>query len=377
MKILSTCLILVSSLIGLYSQDCNVAFDDFDGYNCDQCSIQSVSNGQWISYNDNSPAADIFDWGDDNGNVLNIPSNYYQGDDIYIPEIIHVLEVDNPGIVEYSFEFYNECGVLQLDFLESFSDAENAELFSQVVFHYSFVVVGNDTIVECFSTANDLNDISIQLDFNNQELSLVCTEGSVYTTPFFVAAGQLYGVAFGSNQCNFINDVCASNTVMLLDNDNDSYLSDVDCDDNDPAVNPGAEEIPYNGKDDDCNPMTLENDLDQDEYLLADDCDDTDPLINPGVEEINGNEVDENCDGVVGLTNTEELSTVPAVVYPNPSVEIIETTLGYFSAIISLEGKRIITERKRRINIGELDPGVYMTEIRIGNKLEYQRIVKL
>ncbi len=43
-----------------------------------------------------------------------------------------------------------------------------------------------------------------------------------------------------------------------VDNDNDGYGEDVDCDDNDPDINPGQHEIVYNGKDDDCNPNTLD-----------------------------------------------------------------------------------------------------------------------
>ena len=59
----------------------------------------------------------------------------------------------------------------------------------------------------------------------------------------------------------------------------------------------GALEIPYNGIDDDCNPMTLDDDLDQDGYAVADDCDDTNPDINPGAEDIANNSIDEDCDG--------------------------------------------------------------------------------
>jgi hypothetical protein len=50
-----------------------------------------------------------------------------------------------------------------------------------------------------------------------------------------------------------------SNTLrfsLLTDVDQDSFFSDVDCDDSDPAVNPGKTEIPGDSKDNDCNPAT-------------------------------------------------------------------------------------------------------------------------
>ncbi len=70
-----------------------------------------------------------------------------------------------------------------------------------------------------------------------------------------------------------------------------------DCDDADPAINPGAEEI-CNGVDDDCDPATDENaDLDGDGYSICDDdCDDEDPDVNPGADEICNGGVDDDCD---------------------------------------------------------------------------------
>ena len=56
-------------------------------------------------------------------------------------------------------------------------------------------------------------------------------------------------------------------------------------------------EIPYNGIDDDDDPLTLDDDLDQDGYLLVDDCNDDNAEINPGMVEL-CDDIDNNCNGL-------------------------------------------------------------------------------
>jgi hypothetical protein len=118
--------------------------------------------------------------------------------------------------------------------------------------------------------------------------------------------------------------------TVLIDNDGDGWSADIDCDDNDPSVNPGAPET-CNGIDDDCNTVIDDNPIDgttwyEDSdgdgygnfgvsqescsqpsgYVDNDfDCDDTNVDISPdGTEICNG--VDDDCDTQVdeGLTTT-------------------------------------------------------------------------
>lgn len=60
-----------------------------------------------------------------------------------------------------------------------------------------------------------------------------------------------------------------------------------DCDDGNPLVSPALVEIPSDGLDNDCDPLTTDgsdiDDLDGDGYPASVDCDDSDPAVNPGV----------------------------------------------------------------------------------------------
>jgi hypothetical protein len=93
------------------------------------------------------------------------------------------------------------------------------------------------------------------------------------------------------------------------DRDGDGWGDCCDCDDQDAAVNPGANEIIHNRKDDDCDPSTPDSDTpgdpddrDDDGYLSqqagGDDCDDLNADIHPGAEE-RCNGLDDDCDGTV------------------------------------------------------------------------------
>jgi len=171
-----------------------------------------------------------------------------------------------------------------------------------------------------------------------------------------------------------ISTVCQySWTVsMMIDADGDGFFNDEDCDDNNADVNPDADEIPYNGLDDDCDPATLDDDLDEDGFLFADDCDDTDAGINPDAVDIPDNDIDEDCDGEdatsVGV-NDFDLGAINY--YPNPTVDILNiennTSETLQVNIFNQLGQRVFTKSNlnslNAINLSDLVTGQYVIKI--------------
>ncbi|MFT4979379.1 MAG: hypothetical protein ACI8S6_005289, partial [Myxococcota bacterium] len=84
------------------------------------------------------------------------------------------------------------------------------------------------------------------------------------------------------------------------DFDGDGFYEGQDCDDVDAAVFPGAEEVWYDGVDQDC-AGDDDYDADADGVRAVEgggaDCDDTDPLISPLGVEVWYDGIDQDCDG--------------------------------------------------------------------------------
>ena len=118
---------------------------------------------------------------------------------------------------------------------------------------------------------------------------------------------------------------------------------------------------------------SLLEDQDNDGVIAADDCDDNNPNVFPGADEVPNNGIDEDCDGEdLIIDATHQLSNSTISIYPNPVHDIIIIELRSTSSsldyeIINMAGlikyKGNIAKQKVQINIEELNTGMYLLKI--------------
>ena len=197
-------------------------------------------------------------------------------------------------------------------------------------------------------------------------------------------------------------------SCTIVDNDEDGFSVDQDCDDNDPAIFPGNSEV-CDGKDNNCNGAVDESltfttyfiDLDGDGYgddsrafescsipsnasEQGNDCDDLNPAIFPGAEEIPNNGIDEDCDGSDATTAVHELAGKTIDVFPNPVSDMlfVESSVPNLSyAIYKMDGSLISSGQliDSRIVISSLLSGTYLLVLtsKDTHEIVVDRMVKL
>ena len=262
---------------------------------------------------------------------------HYQG----AQSSIQLIDLDQDGDLDLLLgEKFN----LRILSYEAGSFQEIDELNLRRCLFYSAADIDNDNDLDLILTLEftDVNKISYMRNLGNFEFADTVTiveynkDEFAFTSvsDFVYFENNVNVIDFnqdGKLDITFTNGYEVPSQLMLIlntsifDNDNDGFTSDIDCDDSNPSIYPGAEEIPNNG-------------------------------------------IDEDCDGIDLLSSIHEIANSTISIYPNPAVDFINIDvagkLNYRSSLYDLDGKlTTTTENKNQISITSIPTGTYLLEI--------------
>ena len=132
------------------------------------------------------------------------------------------------------------------------------------------------------------------------------------------------------------------------------------------------------------NTMVTSFDSDEDDFLIWEDCNDENPAVNPNAIDIPNNGIDEDCDEEDTIVSNDEITLAKPRIFPNPTNGwlsiLFHSSTKAFINIKDYTGKSIFEEKlenKTDLNMADFPQGVYLLIITADKGIWVERVVKI